>query len=52
MREYYDELMQGHFVFMVQTESREEGDEVWYIMQNYDARRPTFYGRWVVEKVA
>lgn len=52
MREYYDELMQGHFVFMVQTNDREEGDEVWPILQKYGARRTTFYGRWIIEKVA
>ena len=52
MREYYDELMQGHYVFMVQAEDRDEAEKVWPILQSYGARRTTFYGRWTIEKVA
>jgi hypothetical protein len=52
LREYHDELMQDHFVFMIQTKDRDQGGEVWTILQKYGARRTTFYGRWIVEKVA
>jgi hypothetical protein len=52
LREYHGELMDGHFVFMIQTKDRDEGGEVWTILQKYGARRTTFYGRWIVEKVA
>jgi hypothetical protein len=43
LHEFYAELMNGHFVFMIQTRDRDEGGEVWSILQKYDARRATFY---------
>jgi hypothetical protein len=52
LQEYYDELMNGNFVFFIQTRHRDEGGEVWSLVQRYGARRPTFYGRWIVEQVA
>ena len=52
MHEYYDELMQGHYVFMVQAKDRDEAEKVWPILQSYGARKTTFYGRWTIEKVA
>jgi hypothetical protein len=52
LREFYAELMNGHLVFMVHTDDHEEVREAWSILRSYDARRATFYGRWIVERVA
>jgi hypothetical protein len=52
LNQYYDELMHGNFVFFIQTKGRDEGGEVWSIVQGFGARRATFYGRWIVERVA
>jgi hypothetical protein len=52
LREFAQELEAGHFVVVVRTTDKEERNDLWSILHVHGGHRATFYGRWIIEKIA